>query len=30
MAGVVFLASLGALVIGAMIFYPYLFELLAK
>ncbi|PIY93453.1 MAG: hypothetical protein COY69_01550 [Candidatus Magasanikbacteria bacterium CG_4_10_14_0_8_um_filter_32_14] len=30
MSGVVFLASLGALVIGVMIFYPYLFELTSK
>lgn len=30
MAGAVFLASLGALVIGVMVFYPYLFELIAK
>jgi diacylglycerol kinase len=30
MAGAVFLASLGALIIGGMIFYPYIFEIISK
>jgi len=30
MAAVVFLASLGALIIGAVIFWPYVFELINK
>jgi len=30
MAGAVFLASLGSLIVGAMIFYPYLFEIINK
>ncbi|MDD2656516.1 MAG: diacylglycerol kinase [Patescibacteria group bacterium] len=30
MAGVVFLASVGSLVIGCMIFYPYIVELISK
>ena len=30
MAGVVFLASFGSIVVGVMIFYPYIFELISK